>query len=149
MTPEELAARLHGRQYREEGEAVDKSDAKKAGLVIVYGASDDLCELDGAIYDEADCCDGGLIRIHRKGLFQMDDDDIEVLEKYNVLEHVKKDTVSFEAIWSGTAPDGRSCSWHYKVPFAHATFDIMEDGELYCQGFVFRLDDAFSEKEGA
>ena len=37
--------------------------ANDNGFVIVYGASDDLVELDGAIRDEGDCYGGGKISV--------------------------------------------------------------------------------------
>lgn len=52
MTKEELAQRLNGREYRNEITPLDIKEAKDSGLVIVYGASDDLMEFEGAISEE-------------------------------------------------------------------------------------------------
>ena len=51
ITAKELAEKLNGRAYGDSFDDV-KQEAKESGLVIVYGASDDLMEFDGAIYDE-------------------------------------------------------------------------------------------------
>ena len=32
-------------------------------------------------------------------------------------------------------------SWTYKTDIPHSTFDILEDGEKYCRGIVFALDE--------
>ena len=48
MTPEEMAGRLDGCEYRAEVTAELRDLARENGLVIVYGASDDLIEFRGA-----------------------------------------------------------------------------------------------------
>lgn len=148
-TPESFAAMLHGRQYRDEITREEERQAHLSDLVVVYGASDDLCEVAGAWgRDEAGCNDGGTIYFKREGLFtEPDRDEREVLKKYGVLKAAMDGICSFEAVWCGRTADGRECSWCYKADFPHATFDIMEDGELYCQGFVFRLEDALRGKK--
>ena len=56
MTPKELADALNGIEYSNvnllHGDLLMER-AKAAGLVIAYGYSDDLLEIDGALYDEA------------------------------------------------------------------------------------------------
>ena len=47
ITAKELADKLNGRAYGDSFDDV-KQEAKESGLVIVYGASDDLMEFDGA-----------------------------------------------------------------------------------------------------
>ena len=47
-----VAKRLNMLPYRSEAKKEIVEFAKENGIVIVYGASDDLMELDGAIYDE-------------------------------------------------------------------------------------------------
>ena len=38
-------------------------------------------------------------------------------------------------------------SWSYLTDIPHKTFDIMEDGEIYCRGIVFSLDDLGEEEK--
>ena len=64
-----FADKLNGRAYRDSFDDV-KQEAKENGLVIVYGASDDLMEFDGAIYDEGGCFDGGRVYFDRDGVDQ-------------------------------------------------------------------------------
>lgn len=66
MTKESLAALLNGREYRDEITHSEEDAAKAAGLVVVFGGSDDLCELRGAITDERDCYNGGSMKIKGK-----------------------------------------------------------------------------------
>ena len=60
----DFAAMLDGRengypQFSDE----ELKIAKENNIVIVTGASDDLVELEGAIYDEGDCYEGGKISV--------------------------------------------------------------------------------------
>jgi hypothetical protein len=58
MDAKALAALLTGREYRQEITRAEEADAKAAGLVVAFGASDDLLEFRGAIDDEVGCYDG-------------------------------------------------------------------------------------------
>jgi hypothetical protein len=126
MTKEELATRITGREIGDEVETDECLLAKESGLVIVYGASDDLTELRGAIDEEFGY---GEILFTKDGK-QIDEDDMEVLEKYNAVPPLNK-------IHADYTREG----WEYTTEIPHATFEIMEDGELYCRGIVFGITD--------
>ena len=121
---EVLARRLDGRQYREELTTKDLAWARDNGLVIVYGASDDLLEIDGIFCDEFECYGGGEICFTRNG---------PGLDK-NMVKNVIK------AVWckEGIIP---SYSWIYETDIPHSTFNIMDGNDYYCQGIVFSIDD--------
>lgn len=144
ITAAEMAKRLDGRQYRGEVTKVDAAAAKAAGLVIVYGQSDDLCELSGAINDEAGCFDGGPLRFGDEGFVSISDDDAEVLKRYGVLEDVESKTAKFDAVW---CRDEDGPAWTYDVPFPHETFRVFEGDDVYCVGFVFSLREAMFHAE--
>ena len=146
MTPKEMAARLHGRQYRSETTRDDGLLARQHGLVIVYGASDDLVELEGAISDELGANNGTKFWVTPKGLVGdfgqlCDDRNEQGLKEY--FEGQSSQRV-IEAIW---CPDyvkgenGEGASWAYQTTIPHETFDVMEDDDLYCRGIVFALAD--------
>lgn len=40
-----------------------------------------------------------------------------------------------------TAQFGTDGVWRFKTEIPHETFEIFEDGELFCVGIVFRLED--------
>jgi len=124
MTKEQLAEKLNGREYGEEITRDEAAQAKEHGLVVVYGTSDDLMEFYGAIHDEKDCWGGGTVYFDEEG-----QDDCPYIAK--AIEGYK----TIEAKWC--APD--SPSWTYETDIPHATFDIMEDGEVYCRGIVFEI----------
>ena len=140
MTPEEMAGRLDGCEYRAEVTAELRDLARENGLVIVYGASDDLIEFRGAIDDELGCYSAlnnhpSTYLVDAYGLVQRDGDmtDEEIAEY--VLRRAGASTIT--AHW-----DRLGYAWTYEIGIHHAAFDVLEDGERYCRGIVFRLDDA-------
>ncbi|MBE5976040.1 MAG: hypothetical protein E7251_15730 [Paenibacillaceae bacterium] len=128
MDKKELKRLIDGRQYSYEPFRDVRQAAKEAGLVIVSGASDDLMEYDGAIYDEHGCFEGGVIYFDRQGAFDSDG----------------YATNKIEALWcdkSALDENGNVITWTYKTDIPHETFMIYEDGEPYCRGIVFDLED--------
>ncbi|WP_122867923.1 hypothetical protein [Pseudomonas viridiflava] len=138
MTKEQLAAQLDGIQYpAHRAITTDQiAAAKAAGLVIVYGESDDLMEFDGASRDEIGCYEGGIALVDLQGVLpdrdSLEDDD-------EIVEYAarKKSAMTIEALWCKET----GYSWTYKTDIPHATFEVMEDGEHYCRGIVFSLTD--------
>lgn len=110
ITAKELAALLDGREYMHEITKEEEAAAKASDLLVIFGRSDDLCELRGAIDDELDCYKGGPLELP-----------------------ALPDTVT--AVW---CPDDLF-SWGYETSLPHTTFRIYEDGEPYCIGIVVDL----------
>jgi hypothetical protein len=133
---EALAARLNGREYGEETTPADEKAAKDAGLVIVFGASDDLMEFRGAVNDEVGAYNGGGAFFTCDGLLksQCSDEECPYFAE-------KQDAATFvEAKWTGG-----DFPWTYETAIPHSTFEIVEDGEKYCRGIVFALADVPKE----
>ena len=125
MTKKELANRLDGRTYGDSFKDVAE-EAKESGFVIVCGASDDLIEFEGAIYDEGGCYEGGRVYFDKDGV------DQDGNERANWID----------ARWcDGTNKDGLPACWTYDTEIPHETFDVWEDGEVYCVGIVFSIED--------
>ena len=144
MTPKDLAALMHGRQYRSEITPHEAAQAKAAGLVVMFGYSDDNVELRGAIGEEVSAYDGTTFRVSGDGHALIDwealdkDDEAEV-ERYF---QRKRNSSEIEALWCPTDTAGEVyASWAFKTDIPHETFDVMEDGELFCRGIVFALAD--------
>jgi hypothetical protein len=132
MTKEELAKKLNGKSYRDEISSDILRDAKVNGLVIIYGHSDDLMELEGAIEDEGGCYDGGEFFLDKNGLLP-DTDDID--EAHEMVAHRKRQRTA-KKITALRFANGQP-AWSYKTKIPHACFDVMEDGEVQCRGIVF------------
>ena len=121
MTAKELAEMLCGRETGNETTPREERNAKDAGLVVVYGYSDDNVEFRGAI-----------------------DDEIGAYEDTNAenctcpyFEAAKKAAKTITAIWR----DGEGPSRVFSTDIPHETFAIMEDGEPWCIGIVFSMED--------
>lgn len=112
---------LNGVQYREIPEEVIK-EAERNGIVIVSGASDDLCELEGAICEEFGCYDGGTAYLDEEGRLYHQ-------------KMVEKPCKYITAKWGEDGEDG--FTWTYETDIPHETFEMYSDDEKYCRGFVF------------
>jgi len=133
MNKEQLAAKLTGREYPFEMTKAEIAEAKAAGLVVVYGASDDLMEFEGAINDE--CYppnDGGDVFVTAEGPLE-GHEDCEC--KWCGFAEAKKKAKKIEALW---CKEG-DYSWTYKTAIPHDNFEIVEDGKPYCRGIVFDI----------
>ena len=131
MDIKEFAKSISGKEYgypqfsKEEIET-----AKENGFVIVYGASDDLMEFEGAIQDEGGCFDGGKVYFNKNEVCQ-DKTDRSAFDNYSN---------SINAVWDGdTDKNGKSITWTYETDIPHETFMIYEGGEPYCRGIVFNI----------
>lgn len=122
MTAKELAEELNGNEYGNEISRAEAQIANEYGLVVVFGYSDDNIEFEGAISDERGCFDGGIVHINRNGLCSPEDEGSR----------------SIEAVWCDKE---LGAAWSYKTDIPHETFNIYEDGELFCVGIVFSLED--------
>ena len=129
------AEKLNGRQCDSEVTREEVAELKRNGLVIVFGASDDLVEFRGAIYGEIDCYNGGVAYIEptTSDLFESECKDPDCPYAELIMSHCMK----IEAVWC----KDESPPWTYETDIPHETFDIYEDGEPYCRGIVFSVND--------
>lgn len=129
MNIKEYAKMLNAREYSYPQFTKEEIQiAKENGWVIVYGVSDDLMEFDGAIYDEADCFDGGKVYFDINGASEDEESNLNMIE----------------ALWcddKNRDEDGGLITWTYKTDIPHETFMIYKDNESYCRGIVFGIDD--------
>ena len=131
MTKEQFAKLLDGREYHAEITKEECIIVRDSGLVVVFGYSDDNTEFRGAIDEEVGSWDGTTIYLDAKGIFEECDCDCIHYKR------AKYDSKTIRAIWC--PPSGGS--WAYATDIPHETFKIYEDGELYCEGIVFAMED--------
>jgi hypothetical protein len=118
--------------------------AKESGLLIFYGHSDDLMEVCGAWEEEFGCYEGGEILFNANEPLEIPDNcDCEDFRQCPLLEeHAKKNFRNkIEAVWCDEDGDEDGPAWTYKTDIPHETFDIMEDGEVWCRGVVIDTED--------
>lgn len=132
MEPNELAELLNGREYLREMTKMEEQLARDFGLVVVFGASDDLMEVRGCIDDEIGCYNGGIFNFEKTGFRWKGDEANGHWVGQNKIE----------AIWCGDKTDkDEVISWSYKIDIPHAEFMIYEDDDPYCKGIVFKVDE--------
>lgn len=139
MNIQEFADKLNGREYGSEITREEAQQARELGFVVVYGASDDLMEFEGAIRDELGAGDGGYVWLNKDGIFQGCEHDPDCECKYILNERAKCRTI--EAVWA----EG-DYSWTYKTDIPHATFEIFDEGQPYCRGIVFEMKELEGER---
>lgn len=125
MTAKELAARLSDRKVWNEITDIEAQQAADAGLVVVYRYSDDNMELRGAMDEEIGAYEGVTIYVSKAGLMYEPPCDGEGCPYYNAARAAHK---AITAVWH----DEDGPCWTYETDIPHETFDIYEDGEVWC-----------------
>lgn len=123
ITPEEFVKTLVNVEYGEEFTKEQIKQAKENGLVIVYGASDDLIEFEGVISEEFGAGDNDSFSIKSKNL---------------KVKNKDKGKNIIRSFWDNKQ---LGTSWNYVTDIPHSTFKVFEDGDLYCIGIVFSIYD--------
>lgn len=134
MTSKELAALLDGNNYYNEIAKEQETVAADNGLVVVFGYSDDNVELRGAIDDEVGAYDGATFHVTRDGVLQMPESNCGECKYFGI---AKRAAAEIKAVWHNTG----DASWTFETAIPHETFRIYENGELFCIGIVFSVND--------
>jgi hypothetical protein len=136
MTKEQFAGLLNRRQYSKEITKDECQLAKKNGLLVAFGHSDDCLELRGILHDEYYSYDGSIEHFginQNNQLVHISDETVASLKEWGVK------TFSIQAIWCPTSIDSSWLITTDDLPFA--TFDIFEDDNLFCRGIVIDKQD--------
>lgn len=134
MTSKELAALLDGNQYDNEITKEQEATAADNGLVVAFGYSDDNVVLCGAIDDEVGAYDGTTFHVTRDGVLRTPDCNCDECKYFEI---AKRAASEIKAIWHNTG----EATWTFETTIPHETFRIYENGELFCIGIVFSLND--------
>lgn len=127
---------LDGRDLGSEISREEHELMKKDKILAIYGASDDLAEIGGVIYDEVGIYEGGVIPFLDGDLLKKECDNDDCPHEEKMLEKAK----TVRANW---CPDDDGCSWKYETEIPHETFKVYEDGQLYCVGIIIHQEDLF------
>jgi len=130
-----LAAVLNGRQCGFEVTDEIRKRAKDDGLVIVYGASDDLVEFDGAIYDEVSAYEGKIVYLSKDGIFDSCNEYDERCDECKMYKNAIDKCKTIRAVWCG---DAGYC-WTFETAIPHVRFGIFENDQKFCRGIVFHI----------
>ena len=132
-----LAQKLDGREYLREITEQEAQRAKDAGLVVVFGYSDDDLEFRGAIDDEVGAFDGVEVPIIDGEIMRMPCDNCQEEEC-----QLWKKAIEKARFIRAEYTDG---GWKIETTIPHARFTIYEDGEVFSEGIVFHMDDLRGE----
>ncbi len=147
MTKEQLAELLNGNEYLAEMTKEQEQVAKENNLLVLFGASDDLLEMRGAIYDEVGAYNGGEYALTLYGELYA---DVEEENTYHKATENEVLPISDEydnddnprLIRAEWCPDDLpDLSWRISSNMPYAPFTIKEDSEPYCEGIVIDIDE--------
>jgi hypothetical protein len=125
---------LNGRQYLSELTKAEETLLNDNGIVAIFGAYDDIVVMRGAIYDEVHAYEGTTLYFDKNGLLENECND----EECPYFEEKKRSAKQIQALWCVD----EEYSWTFETDVGEIpveAFDILEDNEKYCRGFVFAL----------
>ena len=135
----EYANKLHNMEYGSDDIENIEKELEENGIVAVIGASDDLCEMYGAIHDEFDCYNGNTLYWNGKNFFTESQKeeflgyvDDQYPEFFEMCQKLFKNNAHYIKI-----EDGKNCQFEYTTNIPNVRFAVMEDDELYCAGILF------------
>jgi hypothetical protein len=130
----EWADKLSGREYGDELTLEEERQAKDDGVIIIFGASDDLLEFRGAVNDEVNAINGAKVRLTTKPSVFSEKENAETYE-YN--QDQINDMPIVKATFCPKDHNGNTwATWEVNTNISHAVFYIMEEGEYFCRGIV-------------
>lgn len=147
MTKEQLAELLNGNGCRKVMTKEQEQTAKENNLLVLFGLSDDLLEMRGAIYDDVGVWDGGDYALLLKDdKYSYTDADLgpNNAEETMILPldgdyNNDNNPRLIRAEWC--PEDETQLSWRITSNMPCASFTIREDGNPYCEGIVIDLDE--------
>ena len=142
QTKEAFAKMLDGRQVGKELTEQEEHAAKRTNLLIVFGASDDLVELRGAINNEASARWRDT-KVHiDPELPAMMDSACECGKECPYFQDLLAGKPWIQPQW-----DKGGVPWTYSTAIPNAKFKILDGDELYCIGLVIDLDEVKLQRE--
>lgn len=146
LTKEKLAEMLNGHDVfnRDMHGVPTNMEVWNNNLVVLYGHSDDLIVVRGAVHDEMnryECTQFALVLAGEKvddeeevtnidipGIFQLSDD-------YDQSNNPRLITVRYGSV------DNTQADWEFETAMPHATFMLTKKGKPFCKGIVIDLDE--------
>ncbi len=136
MTVSEWAGYLNGRGVSWVLYPDEIKDVKKDGLVIAWVPSDNFLQFEGEITEEEWVPFEGRLWIAPNKCLTKDFTHPELPEIKPVFCPKNK----YGTVYA---------TWEILTAIPHETFNILDDGETYCIGVVFKWNDVFKKKEEA
>lgn len=124
-----------------------------AGLAIVFGESDDLVEIRGAIKDEACSYSNRPFWIGSSGFLPIDEDgELESPEDLRTIQDAKRLVSEYDrSLKIVVQHDMFDYAWvisiSEEVAVPHAVFDVFEGSDLFCRALVIQVPQTFIRVE--
>jgi hypothetical protein len=136
---EEFATLLDGREYGNEISIDEEFIARDNELLVCFCSSDDLLIFKGIFNDETGSTAYIRIDVKTGGIKLAEEDETETLEEIREFTGFRLNCQRIKMVrqWYIDGTEG----FCIKTTLPHSTFDIMEDGELYCRGIVIKKAD--------
>lgn len=138
----EYAELLNNHEYGNDFDKDLVNDMKEDGVAVGYGCSDDLFELEGALSEEYDAWNKVKL-VWFGNQFVKEDSVNELLEyvddEYPMLYDSIKSMLKLDNLPFIKIKTSSDCQFEYEPSFPCEFFNIMEDDDLYCKGFVFEV----------
>lgn len=140
MTKEQFATQIDGREIGEEISRTEEQQAANAGLLVVFGYSDDNVEFKGLFSDEVGAYDETAFRIDTVGILKSWEQVVDAGSDEKEAERYFKSKGRGKTITAlfGVA---QAASWIFHTDIPHATFKVMEGEEVFCIGLVIERKD--------
>jgi hypothetical protein len=135
VTIKDVALMLDGREYGSEVSPREETEFKNAGIVVVYGYSDDCVEFEGAVNTEIGIWNTGNIPLLNGVPFDVPC-ATEEFETHccPLLKEVAK---RLKYIKSKFGVNG----WEFDADFPCEKFTVVEEGDAYGVGLIYALAD--------
>ena len=129
MTLKEFAEKLENQPYRGFPDENLAQLAKENDIVILYGASDDLIEADGAIRDELS---KWAPNKWSKTFYITKNKSLSFSKTANCLQY------RFKVFWGSD-----DWTWRFTTGVQHEVFHLYDDDYAFCEGIIFYLKDLY------
>lgn len=145
LTKEKLAEMLDGRDLTHEYDSPTWREAYDNNLVVLFGHSDDLIEVRGAVHDEIYSYGDENLALVLAGEKIDDEEDVTNMDipavlplsdEYNQSNNPRLITVRYGS------EENTQADWEFDTVMPHATFMLNLNGrKFFCKGIVIDLDE--------
>ena len=135
MTNKDLVHILNGREYGSEISKAENKIIKESGLLVCIGGSDDTIIFYGIVDDESYISTNKITNNSLGDYILIDEENLEKIEdiESSLKINLKIPSITIKAIKN---PAGLDANWLMTTKLPHLTFDIMDEGSLYCRGII-------------
>lgn len=141
MTVKDVALMLDGREYGSEVSPAEKIEFKKAGIVVMYGYSDDCIEFEGAVNTEIGIWFTERIPLLNGVPFEVPCATVEFeTHRCPLLKEVAKRLKYIKARFGING-------WEFDADFPCKKFTVVEEGDACGVGLVYALADLMEVQE--